>query len=322
MPVHPPTRCQILPLPHNDFQFLIDGVEKTRWHFGSDTPRPYFYPVQGPSGLSLTRMGHPGAPDHDHHRSLWFAHHDLLGTDFWSEHTSAVIEQSQWYAINDGDEAASVGLQLLWRDGHDPAPLLKQDVIVTIRQASPLDQAPAGEWTLELQSDFIAPAEGVAFRKSNFGILGLRVAKQLSVIFGKGVITGADGRIGEQALFGRPNRWIDYSGIIGYETGDQPVIEGVALIDHHANPGHGSDAWASWHVRDDGWIGPSLSRHSDVELVMGRALRCRYMLYVHAGTCDVQRLQSIADRFDVLPALEIRQGTRAHHQYEIGGAAI
>ncbi len=32
-------------------------------------------------------MGHPGAPNHDHHRSIWFAHNKLLGIDFWSDRT-------------------------------------------------------------------------------------------------------------------------------------------------------------------------------------------------------------------------------------------
>ena len=37
-----------------------------------------------PSGATLTRIGHPGAENHDHHRSVWFAHHKVNGLDFWS----------------------------------------------------------------------------------------------------------------------------------------------------------------------------------------------------------------------------------------------
>ncbi|MEZ5432290.1 MAG: DUF6807 family protein [Verrucomicrobiales bacterium] len=43
------------------------------------------FPLTGPSGEPLTRMGHPGAENHDHHRSVWFAHNKLNGLDFWSE---------------------------------------------------------------------------------------------------------------------------------------------------------------------------------------------------------------------------------------------
>ena len=61
-------------------------------------------------------------------------------------------------------------------------------------------------WTLELQSDFRSAADGVEFRQSNFGNLGLRVAKSLSVVFGGGKITGADCALGERELFGKTSR--------------------------------------------------------------------------------------------------------------------
>ena len=87
-------RVRIEPLAECQFGFSIGQAEVARWHFSNLAPRPYFFPVNGPSGLSLTRMGHPGAPNHDHHRSLWFAHSDLLGIDFWSESTASRIRQS------------------------------------------------------------------------------------------------------------------------------------------------------------------------------------------------------------------------------------
>ncbi len=159
----PTPRVRIEPLAERQFGFFIGQTEVTRWHFSDLAPRPYFFPVNGPSGQSLTRMGHPGAPNHDHHRSLWFAHSDLLGIDFWSESTASRIRQSQWYAIEDGlqsdsTESARIALELIWTDGHDPQPLIKQDVFLTLR-------ALTRGWTLELQSDFRATAEGVEFRQ-------------------------------------------------------------------------------------------------------------------------------------------------------------
>ena len=76
-------RCQVVPgIPHH-FSFRIDEREVLRWNFGADYPRPCFFPVLAPSGACLTRMGHPGAPDHDHHQSTWFAHNKVLGIYFW-----------------------------------------------------------------------------------------------------------------------------------------------------------------------------------------------------------------------------------------------
>ena len=82
-------RCQVVPLPDHQVSIQVDGAERLRWHHGPSYPRPFFYPLLGPSGSPLTRMGHPGAPDHDHHRSIWFAHARVLGIDFWSDRTDA-----------------------------------------------------------------------------------------------------------------------------------------------------------------------------------------------------------------------------------------
>ncbi len=308
-PVH---QVRIEPLAERQFGFFIGQTEVTRWHFSDLAPRPYFFPVNGPSGQSLTRMGHPGAPNHDHHRSLWFAHSDLLGIDFWSETTVSRIRQSQWYAIEegivrDGVQSARIAFELLWADGHDPQPLLKQDVFATLRAL------PRG-WTLELQSDFRATAEGIEFRQSNFGYLGLRVAKSLSVVFGGGRITGADGREGEPELFGKPNRWMDYSGpVFTQPVPPNPLIEGVTVIDHAKNTNHP----VKWHVREDGWVGPSISRDNGVLVPRERPLTSRYLLYVHSGGCDSAQIDSLADAFDVTPPLQVRKATKPHYQFEI-----
>ncbi|MGB1817136.1 MAG: DUF6807 family protein, partial [Rubripirellula sp.] len=55
-------RCQVVPLPQKQVAFVVDGQERLRWHASDDAPRPFFFPLTGPSGLPLTRMGHPGAP--------------------------------------------------------------------------------------------------------------------------------------------------------------------------------------------------------------------------------------------------------------------
>ncbi len=205
-----------------------------------------------------------------------------MGQDFWAENKPPRIAQSQWYAIEDRDEFTRLACELHWTDGHDPKPLARQDLFITVRPVV----GPPGQWTMELQSDFRAGGQGVAFRKNNFGILGLRVAKSLSVVFGEGTITGSDGNKNEKPLFGQPNRWIDYSGPVGF--GDQTQTAGITLIDHKLNPAHP----AKWHIRDDGWIGPSLSRDADVPLSVDKPLTVRYLLFVHAGQVNPQKVQA------------------------------
>ena len=68
----PVPRLQVIPQPYGQVSFQRDGVEITRYHFGADLERPFLFPVVGPSGRSLTRMGHPRDPEtHSHHNSVW-----------------------------------------------------------------------------------------------------------------------------------------------------------------------------------------------------------------------------------------------------------
>jgi hypothetical protein len=100
-------------------------------------------------------MGHPGAPNHDHHRSVWFAHHKVLGIDFWSDLTEARIRQQHWLCYQDGDKEAVIAMLLGWYDGHDSKELLQQEVVAAVLPG------PDGETFLELQSTFTPVAESM-----------------------------------------------------------------------------------------------------------------------------------------------------------------
>ena len=175
-------RCQVVPMPGNQVVFAVDGRERLRWHAAENVPRPFFFPLIGPSGFPLTRMGHPGAPDHDHHRSIWFAHYKVLGIDFWSDNTDASIRQLGWLAYEDGDQEGRMAVELGWFDGHDPAPLLKQELVVGI---APSD---SGDLFVELQTTLTPVSETLELEQTNFGLLAVRVARSLSDAFGKGVL--------------------------------------------------------------------------------------------------------------------------------------
>src|SRR5690349_10187983 len=63
----PVPRMQVLPLPDDQASITCDGREIARYYFGKDLYRPFLYPIVGPSGRSLTRMGHPRDPNtHSH----------------------------------------------------------------------------------------------------------------------------------------------------------------------------------------------------------------------------------------------------------------
>lgn len=306
-----PTRCDVVPLAGHQVLFRIDGVEKVRWHYGAEYPRPFFFPFNGPSGEPLTRMGHPGAPDHDHHRSIWFAHAKLNGVDFWSDNTEARIRQKSWLAYQDGDEEAVMACSLGWFDGNG-VELMEQEVIAAL---IPLD---GGEHALELQLTFRPGAnqQEVRLERTNFGFLAVRVAKTLSVHFGDGRLTNSEGVEREAGIFGKSARWMDYSGsiVVGQGGNRRARSEGITYFDHPDNAGDP----VHWHVREDGWMGAGFNLMEASVVTGEKPLKLRYLLHAHSGSYDADRAELVYLEFSKRPGFAVKKSSRPHRHFELG----
>jgi len=303
---HTIPRYRVIPEPNHTVSFECDGVERLKWHFGAEYQRPFFYPLLGPSGATLTRIGHPGAPNHDHHRSIWFAHHDVTGVDFWSNTSPARIEQASWLAYDDSDEHAAMAVQLKWVDGHDPAPLLQQELIAVLKVNE------KNESLLELQSTFKPTSSVLELGKTNFGFLAVRVARDVSAYFGGGTITSSDGSVDERNIFGKAFDWVDYSGNVRGSDGKQ-ITEGVTYFDHPDNVNHPS----KWHVREDGWMGASVCYDAPLLLKKEKPLTLRYQLHAHGGALDRASAKTIADDFANSAGWSVAKAGVKHTQYKI-----
>ncbi|MBI3468277.1 MAG: PmoA family protein [Planctomycetes bacterium] len=275
-------RVQALPVADDQVSFKIDGVERARWHFGRRYPRPFFYPLIGPSGRPVTRMGHPAAPDHDHHRSVWFAHQNVAGVSFWEEGKEPQIRQEHWILYEDGAEEAAMVVELGWYDAHHTR-LMRQHLVAVLRPVTrqgsdePLG---LGEVEFEVQATFTPELDSLELGKTNFGFFAVRVAKSISAHYGGGHLTNSEGATGEKNIHQKVARWVDYSGpVVGH------TWEGITYFDHPSNPGQPT----LWHVRDDGWMEASFNQRGPYELKKDQPLVLRYLLHVHRGDLDAAR---------------------------------
>jgi hypothetical protein len=114
----------------------------------------------------------------------------------------------------------------------------------------------------------------VTLGKTNFGVIGVRMAKTIGVHDGGGMIRNSEGAVNEPQVHEKPARWVDYSGAITAQA-----REGITLLDHPINPNHPT----VFHVRDDGWMGAALNFAGPRTIEPGRPLKLRYGLWVHAG---------------------------------------
>jgi hypothetical protein len=145
---------------------------------------------------------------------------------------------------------------------------------------------------LEFDIDLYASAYPITFGDTKEGSLGVRVCKSLTERFGKGTLTNADGRVGEQGpqgVWGEVSDWCDYSGKVGDESA------GIAIFADPKNPSP-----TAWHARGYGLLAanpfgrasfPGTRARKDelVKIPKGEHLKFRYGIYIHEG--DVKQGQ-------------------------------
>ncbi len=287
----PVPAAQALPLPHDQVALQRQGFELARFHYKDDGVRPFVYPVIGPSGRSLTRMGHPHDPvTHSHHNSIWISHHDVNGVSFWDDRGMGRIVVQRAEQFEDGDEEAAVLTVAQWR--------AEGVVLLNERRRTAIHLLPDREWLLliDLQLE-PGGTNDVTFGKTLFGLVGVRMAKTIGVHDGGGTIRNSEGGVNEKGVLWKSARWVDYAGPI-----TSTAREGITLMDHPSNPNHPT----VFHVRDDGWMGASLTYDGGRVLKPSAPLRLRYGLYVHTGVPDRATIQRRWEAFAKapLPVLE------------------
>lgn len=273
---------QVIPLPAHQVSFQRDGVELCRYHFATNQNRPFIFPVIGPLGRSLTRMGHPHEPEsHSHHNSIWISHQDVNGVSFWDDRGQGRIMHRRIERLDDSDDGAAILSVNAWVTATNR-------VLLNERRLTSVQSLRGDEWLLLIDLELEAAGGEVTLGKTPFGLVGVRMAKTIGVRDGGGTIRNSAGGVDEAGCFWKHAQWVDYSGPI-----TRTATEGVTLFDHPQNPNHPS----VFHVRDDGWMGASLTHDAPRVLRAGEPLRLRYGFYIHAGQPPVAELKKRWEEF-------------------------
>jgi hypothetical protein len=264
-----------------------ESVVAASW-FGTSVMRPFIYPFLGPGDREVTRLGHPQDPvGHSHHRGIWIGHHDVSGVSFWEESPQAGRIEQTGVRLDpaEGREVAAL-LELTWL-GPDRKPILLEKRKLTFTDL------PGGELALEIAMELRPAADApVVFGDTPFGILGVRVARTMRVAEGLGgLIVNSRDAENEAGCFWQHAEWCDYSGPVPLAgprdpKGDPRLLRaeilGIACFTHPSNSAEDT----FWHVRDDGWMGPCLSKGAARTIKPGESLKLRYRLEAHAGRAD------------------------------------
>jgi hypothetical protein len=245
----------------------IDGKFFTSYHFASNEKYPYFYPVNGPSGASVTSMRNGTYP---HHSSLFFGCDMVNGGNYWQEG----LDRGQIVSLradieNLGEDKVVIHNECIWTRPNATAPI-KDIRKIIISAVEP------GIYQIDFDVE-MEMLEDVTIKKTNHSLFSARMDPDLAVTAG-GTMINAEGDTGEKETFGKTSPWMDFYGKRG------GGMEGLAIMQHPSN------AWypSPWFTRDYGFISPTpMYWPEDDEkgtvLQKGESVKLRYRVLVHQG---------------------------------------
>ena len=264
-----------------------------------DPAGPCVHPLIGCNGERVTR-GFPMDPgpddsqDHPHHRSLWFAHGDVGGVDFW--HKGGTIQTLGYEADLTQPGRVSLLLDLSWRDGDG------REVLQETRRYS--FGANGRERWIDISHSMRGAGRGVLFGDTKEGTFALRVAPSMRVEgpVAAGTLVNAEGLSGRD-VWGKRSPWIAASGPIADGSGQTREIT-VALFDHPKNLRY--PTW--WHARTYGLLaanpfgtqafeGRMQEASGRYYLDAGEVLTLRYRVLIGSRTLTTEELAATSLTF-------------------------
>jgi len=256
------------------------------------TPRPFCYPIIGPTGKAMTR-NYPmlkvegESTDHIHHRSFWFTFGEVNGYDFWAEEgkTGRIVHRD-FEILEGGPVMGRIRAKSDWiaPDG--------KKVCEDTRELR-IYNTPEGR-LMDFEVALRASEGPVTFGDTKEGMMAFRVASSMEVTRGQGHIENAAGDRDAKA-WGKRAVWCDYWGPVEGDT------LGIAILDDPGNLRH--PTW--WHVRDYGLFAANpfgmkaFGEKEDGRYILpaGKTLTFRYRIYLHQGTTTQARIADIWEQY-------------------------
>jgi hypothetical protein len=267
----------------------VDGVFFTSYQTHNG-PKPYLWPIIGPSGGTMTRAFPMDKKvkgelrDHIHHRGLWFTFDRVNKTDFWSETpTSGRSVHEKFISMTSGPVFGEMVSEVSWKTRKDE-PVAK-DV-----RAYRIYRVP-GARLLDFSIAMSSASGPLRFGDSKEGLFAIRVNEQMKVERKENpgsIVNSAGQKDGE--AWGKRAEWVDYHG----QVDGKPV--GIAMFDSPTNFRHPT----YWHVRTYGLFAANpfgishftndKTQDGSHEVAEGDTYKASYRVYFHEGTPESARV--------------------------------
>ncbi len=288
-------------------QIEIDGELFAEYHY-KDVSRPFLYPILGPGGVPVTRNwpireAENEERDHPHHRSLWYAHGDVNGNDFWMEGPGkGKTVHEAFPEIKSGPESGVIRSKNKL--------VSKAGAVVGTDERTLRVYGRKDVRLFDFEITVHASHGDLTFGDTKEGTMAIRLAETMRLKPNKfnagkptGHIVNSEGvRDGE--TWGKRAKWVDCHGPV-----DGKIV-GVAMFDHPKNPRH--PTW--WHVRDYGLFAANPFGLHDFEkqpagagrlkVPAGQSVTFRYRFCIHPGD---EKEGKVAERYEEYAAENRRE---------------
>lgn len=239
--------------------------------------KPFLFPVIGPTGKAVTRS-YPMEKvegddvDHPHHESFWFTHGRVNGVDFWTVDQGKIREVER-EIVASGPVLGRLKTRDDWL-APDGSKVCEDERTLTAFDTKEVR-------ILDFEVTLKATAGPVVLGETKEGTFGVRVASSMDVDKKQGgKIRNAEG-LEDAEAWGKPSKWVDYSGPVAGET------VGISILDHPTSFRHPT----TWHVRTYGLFaanpfgGPDfkVDGYAEHHLAAGESVRLAYRVILHKG---------------------------------------
>jgi hypothetical protein len=253
---------------------------------------PAIWPVIGPTGKPMTRPWPTGTPDpgdskdHPHHQSLWFTHDevstpDVRRADFWSNNRNddkegAHVDHQEFVMAESDGQVATIVTRNDW--------MYRDKKMFEDERRVRFGQRANGDRWIDFTITIKATESDVTFGDTKEGTFAVRVPDSMRVEAKKGGRIVNDQGLENEAAWGIPAAWVDYTGPVEGET------LGIAIMSHP----NSFRPKTRWHVRTYGLFAANpfgqkdfpkkeLSEQGAYTIKKGDELTLRYRVLLHRG---------------------------------------
>ena len=300
----------------NGVDVLIGGELFAGYVTSPDT-QPSVWPIIGPSGHEMTRSFPLGEAkpaektDHPHHRSLWFAHGNVNGHDFWhSKHAADApprIVHQGFVRQATNEQRAEIVTENAWMAGDSR--------ILTDERTLRFGRLPSDDGAVSRYVDFdirlIASEGAVTFGDTKEGTFAVRVPGTMKLDAGFGGRVTNEHGAEDGAAWGQPAAWVDYHGPLEAPSNSVKPTEGGIVIMSHPTSFRPE---CRWHVRGYGLFAanpfgesdfpPGGSTQGATTLAAGEELSLRYRVVFYTDAAEPSQLRSWYTDYTATEGLE------------------